>query len=54
MTPLNLSVAEPDFDEDHFADCAVQTTDGPCDCPEILAGVRADFADARLDMEKCY
>lgn len=54
MNPLNLSTAEPDFDENHFADCATQETDGPCDCPEIEAGIRADFAEARYDMEKCF
>ncbi len=54
---------EPDFDrhlpqpdpEDHFADCdAAHDGDSICICSLIEREIRADYAEARFEMERCY
>lgn len=56
---------EPDFDrhipdgdfDDHYPTCPVQAPeaeDSVCNCDEETARIRADFAEARYEMERCY
>lgn len=57
-TPMNLSTAEPDFDDNHFADCGVINGEAICTCDSIERDLRDSFAamkaDWANDSAKCY
>ncbi len=43
---------QPDFDDNHFADCPATHGDEPCICPTLEREIREDFAAARYDLAR--